>query len=731
MSSLEEVQAPKYYRVRLPKWPVLVNAYTLVGDKLVNVNPDDTSAEQEDPAAGIQITPNAMELTYEGAWYDCVHFPREFTDGLFYAIVNGSDRGVLAKVHRERGESDALRVIGAADEIKTIEIEQVRRGKWATRSLYHLPGGGADGGADGGDLWVRSGNTLGRYMPLGEVDPRGKISFSDQAIIEESYAKKQAAVKVLRGEGHDRSYFVECEHGLVDQLGWVVTLRKIDGDETALGYKTPLGVRLLDQTQTQMAVESLAAGATSQEKSATAATAATAADALRNAGGRALFGSLQDASGKVMSLIIGGKTHQYAIRWFDRGSYNRVGVASAVEAVEAAQAKDRREEGEAVEADRREEGGSAQAQAQGVIIRLSYGRHPTLAQFEREARFATEIGRRGIGPEIYATLYVGEHRGFAMERFPYTLYDVIECPTLMRQAFVEADGESAVVSLYMRSSALIRCVDTKPANVVVRFDPLRLALIDVDPQFCSEQPYAAPHETFGDALDALDAALTSKSSLFDAAATSLLVHCIEAAHPSRRPFGFGYPRVARCLLKHMAALWPLIERPAMRVMRRYYHQNRNKSTEITESMVTERLEEAVEAGYLIELCRGTAVGMEGPEGPHGALYERAAMVFSRGGSKPSLKLVRSAESLVLEVENQEQDAQGPPLGCKLDGCKLHPQPTSRTKKYREDEGPDLTERPDLPARPDRTERPDLTDRTEGPDLTERPPGPETKFGEWI
>ena len=79
-----------------------------------------------------------------------------------------------------------------------------------------------------------------------------------------------------------------------------------------------------------------------------------------------------------------------------------------------------------------------------------------------------------------------------MERLSYTLNDVIECPTLLRKVFVDEDGEAALVDLYMRASALIRCVDPKSANVVVRLDPLRLALIDVDPLFCSEQPYASP-----------------------------------------------------------------------------------------------------------------------------------------------------------------------------------------------------------------------------------------------
>jgi hypothetical protein len=72
---------PVYYIVRIPKKPVLVNAYTLVEGRLVNVRTDDTAAD-EDEAAGTIIKPVDVDLLYKkAAWLTCVAFPLEFVDG--------------------------------------------------------------------------------------------------------------------------------------------------------------------------------------------------------------------------------------------------------------------------------------------------------------------------------------------------------------------------------------------------------------------------------------------------------------------------------------------------------------------------------------------------------------------------------------------------------------------------------------------------------------------------
>jgi hypothetical protein len=627
--------APKYFLVRKPKRPVLVNGYTLVDGRLVNVNRDDALAESEDPAAGTQIIPQDIEVFDDGQFYACIAFPREFMGGMFYAMTSGKEQRAMLVMPCRGG-------FYAHDGAAEIKIEEARRAKWAKRSLYHLPGG----------LWVREGDTLRRYMPLGGVDARGAVSFSAQTVMEESNARKQGAVTVLRdrdvtvlrdgGAAADRTHFIECEHGLVAPHGWVVTLRKIDGDETVLGKKTPLGVRTLTRDETDGVVAALA----SESRAAPSARADSAA-ALRGAGGACVLGSLSGQGAVlVLELAIGGRTHTYAMRWFDKGSFNLVGVP-AVGGVEA-----------------------------DVVIRLSAKMHPSLVQFEREARFAKELGRRGIGPEIYATLYVGVQRGFAMERFPHTLYDAAMCPYLMRKALVESDGESALVGLYMRSSGLIRCTDTKSANVVVRFDPLRLALIDVDPKFCVEQPYVdRVPEPFG--VEELDAALGREDGQAYAAATSLLVHCIEAAKIDNQKFGYGYPRIARCLLGHMAELWPVVSadgsrHSAMAMMTAYY---KHKRAILTQEMVVIELERAVSIGAVIELCRGP---------PHlGELYERAAMAFLR---KRYLPYSTTPEGLLREVEEHEADEKlrpDPPLGCGLALCARHPHPVVLTKRHRD------------------------------------------------
>jgi len=127
----------------------------------------------------------------------------------------------------------------------------------------------------------------------------------------------------------------------------------------------------------------------------------------------------------------------------------------------------------------------------GVLIRIEGDARPDekkrAAEFEAEAELMLKLGKMGIAPKIYARLLVDGRHGFAMERFQYSLDDVACCPSLMREMFVKHDGESMIVDLFVRASRVVRCIDTKPGNMVVRFgenDVPRLALIDVDDVFC-------------------------------------------------------------------------------------------------------------------------------------------------------------------------------------------------------------------------------------------------------
>ena len=142
----------------------------------------------------------------------------------------------------------------------------------------------------------------------------------------------------------------------------------------------------------------------------------------------------------------------------------------------------------------------------------------------REVAQSERLSDAGLAPRTHARLLLvrGERvlPCVVLERFEYSLAEVQKCPALIRRMFVESDGESALVDLYARTSRLMRCIDTKPGNVVVRLPkPVsevarvirerrgklsreelgalrermrpRLALIDVDPKYCGEPRSAA------------------------------------------------------------------------------------------------------------------------------------------------------------------------------------------------------------------------------------------------
>lgn len=635
-----------YYKIPRPKGgPVLVNAYVLVdGKSLKNVDPLDALAVEEDLADGIQIRLHQSNATIDGKTYKCEVIPREFMGGLLYAMtMEPNQRKFVAR-------ATGLDSVVPVEDTDYRERENARQAKWHSRPLYQIPGKGT---------WVLGRDKLLRRYGETPCAQEEKVAFTDvEDVAEEADVKRQAPVRVLSDDGvrvTDPVYFVECEHGLILPWGWLVTLRRVDGDETetAVGYKTPLGVRTLQSDEAVRAAQAVrAAEPMSEDAVESAPSAHVAGDALRNAGGKRLFGRME---GDKLTLKIGGHEYAYDMTWLNNGSYNYVGAPSV-----------------------------GKVDVPDVLIRLTDpNRCPTRAGFEREVRFAIAIADRGIGPAIYATLDVGALRGLAIERFPYTLGDVAKCPRLMRQAFVESDGETALVDLYVRSSALIRCVDTRAANVVVRFDPLRLALIDVDPKFCLEQGiYGTPAPTstgpfgVGDLDKALGGPASGVYTQWNTAAMSLLVHCIDAANPKETGrFGVGYPLVAACLLKHMDTIWPLLEAeaaskstkyPALIMARQYYGGLRGPD-QLTREMVEERLDIAILQGNIITLCR---------DPQNGELYEKAALAFYTSAHKPDSS-VKDQDDLTREIGIFGSDVR---LGCRLPGCTLHP-PTPKNHRF--------------------------------------------------
>jgi hypothetical protein len=202
----------------------------------------------------------------------------------------------------------------------------------------------------------------------------------------------------------------------------------------------------------------------------------------------------------------------------------------------------------------------------------------------------TRLSDAGLAPTTHARLLLA--RGtrvvpcVVMERFEYSLSEIQTCPALIRRTFVESDGEAVLVDLYTRTSRLMRCIDTKPDNVVVRLPKRcadadrsiqqkrpkfqdrgpRIALIDVDRGFCGVPPMsegaAGEGGEGGEGVGDLEAALASfasnekRGSPLLACALSLLVHCAIAAHVETLAYGFPYVAIARALLSQ----WHAIER---------------------------------------------------------------------------------------------------------------------------------------------------------------------------
>jgi hypothetical protein len=226
-------------------------------------------------------------------------------------------------------------------------------------------------------------------------------------------------------------------------------------------------------------------------------------------------------------------------------------------------------------------------EAHDIMIRLA--RDPArpyesdLRDHEDEVKVTRELADRGICPEIFLDIRIRETGGdkvypaTAIERMHYSLSAVQKCPVLMRKMFVEADGESALVDLYTRASHIVRCTDTKPANVVVNLyddgTPPRIALIDVDTEHCwrleSPQDHTPKDERGAAPIEALSSYLSGVDLTDDTipltpmltSVLSLLVHVTVAAGDyvaDREEFGFPYPRITRVLIDHWGIVHELV-----------------------------------------------------------------------------------------------------------------------------------------------------------------------------
>ena len=218
----------------------------------------------------------------------------------------------------------------------------------------------------------------------------------------------------------------------------------------------------------------------------------------------------------------------------------------------------------------------------------------------RELESNRVLARAGLSPAVYATVFLrvlsdeeesmpvgkedGMSVGVVLERYEASLEDLDS--RSIETLFLEHDAEDALVDLYAHAAAYVRCVDTKPANVVWKLGddgaPV-LGLIDVDPAFCGAS--SDPRSTLAvvplagrAGVSGLRRALASTTvaalqvkrdgkarvarvaqvPALLVAALSLLVFCVEAATGAP---GDTYPfiRIAEALLEYSAVIDALLE----------------------------------------------------------------------------------------------------------------------------------------------------------------------------
>jgi hypothetical protein len=191
-----------------------------------------------------------------------------------------------------------------------------------------------------------------------------------------------------------------------------------------------------------------------------------------------------------------------------------------------------------------------------MVLRVSTRPLPAAEQraYRREIAVQTKLAALGLSPRVHATLTqtVGARAriGVVMERFDATLEDVLRDAGATRRVFAEHDGERALVELLLRVSRVASCVDTKAANVVVRYraGPVEFAMIDVDPYFCADRRGAA----CADLARCLRAG-TPRSAVH--AAVSLLILTLDAAR-LRPAVALPWPNAIDAML----AAWPTLAR---------------------------------------------------------------------------------------------------------------------------------------------------------------------------
>jgi hypothetical protein len=205
------------------------------------------------------------------------------------------------------------------------------------------------------------------------------------------------------------------------------------------------------------------------------------------------------------------------------------------------------------------------------------------------------LANAGLSPAVYATVFLRVLTSDAAESIPERVDDSMVVGMVMERyeaslasigskdtakIFQEHNIEDALVDLFARAAVYVRCVDTKPANVVWKLDDGKpiLRLIDVDPEFCGSSrdeharlvvvPFegSARVEDLRTALGAqskkmvLLAGLDRKARVpaLLVAAMSLLVLCVEeavakaveAAKAAAEVGSFPYVRIAEALLEY-------------------------------------------------------------------------------------------------------------------------------------------------------------------------------------
>lgn len=213
----------------------------------------------------------------------------------------------------------------------------------------------------------------------------------------------------------------------------------------------------------------------------------------------------------------------------------------------------------------------------------------------REIESNRTLARARLSPVVYATVFLrGDEEasmpvgkdddtlvGVLMDKYEASLENLDELN--IETLFIKHDTEDALVDLYAHAAAYVRCVDTKPANVVWKIGdggkPV-LGLIDVDPAFCCAA--SDPHSTLvvlpliGRAgVSGLSRALRKASENWDAvikvgsdgkarvpavlvAAVSLLIFCVEAATGDPDD-AYPYIRISDALLEYSVVIDKLIK----------------------------------------------------------------------------------------------------------------------------------------------------------------------------